>query len=176
MDGIVAANARMSEGYFDAVIQAAGIALGFMMAHPFDLGAGCLQRFLIGQVLTQRNFTPPHLVLPISVSMLMANERYWAILRDHFRPLMPRISWRPTDGGNVDVLTETRDFYSFFDATEFASLVYICVGRAIDVDLPEGLIQPIPESFQGGDILDNFDSPGAEASQLMLKTDAEYVG
>ena len=44
--------------------------------------------------------------------------------------------WKPTPGGNVEVLNDTGDFYRFFDATPHAEFLYACVAKTIEEDLP----------------------------------------
>lgn len=45
--------------------------------------------------------------------------------------------WEPTSKGNLRVLSDTRDFYRFFDATAHAKFFYRCVQTTIDEDLPK---------------------------------------
>ena len=52
------------------------------------------------------------------------------------RPRLPLIDWQPTDGGNVNVMNDTADFYWFFDATPHAEFLYACVKKTIEEDLP----------------------------------------
>ena len=42
----------------------------------------------------------------------------------------------PTEGGNIRVLSDTADFYRFFDATPHAEFLYACVRQTIEQDLP----------------------------------------
>lgn len=59
---------------------------------------------------------------------------YKYVLESYSRPLLPRIQWRPTIGGNVEVLDETADWYRYFDATAHAELLYQCVRASIESD------------------------------------------
>ena len=136
MQGMIAANARMREAEFDAVLQAAATAFGFVYIHPFQDGNGRLHRCLIHHVLAERKFTPPGLVFPVSPVMLDRIDTYRDTLRAHSSPLMNFIEWRPTPGRNVEVLKDTADLYRYFDCTEAAEFLYACVARAIDKDLP----------------------------------------
>jgi hypothetical protein len=136
MEGMIAANGRMREGEFDAVLQAAATAFGFVYIHPFEDGNGRLHRCLIHHVLAERKFTPPGLVFPVSPVMLDRIDTYRDTLRAHSAPLMDFIKWRPTPERNVTVLNDTADLYRYFDCTEAAEFLYACVERAIDKDLP----------------------------------------
>lgn len=136
MQGLIAANQRMSHGGLDAVLQAAATAFGFVYIHPFQDGNGRLHRCLIHHVLAERKFTPPGMIFPVSSVMLDRIESYRETLRAHSAPLMDYIDWRPTPAHNVEVRNDTIDLYRYFDCTEAAEFLYGCVERAIDDDLP----------------------------------------
>jgi hypothetical protein len=137
MQGLVAANQRMTEVALDSVLQAAATAFGFVYIHPFQDGNGRLHRCLIHHVLAERKFTPHGMVFPVSPVMLDEIDTYRNTLRAHSGLLMNFIEWRPTPERNVEVLNDTADLYRFFDCTEAAEFLYACVARAIDKDLPQ---------------------------------------
>jgi Fic family protein len=80
-EGLLAANARMGTGEINPALQAAAIAFGFVMMHPFEDGNGRLHRFLVRHVLAERRFSPPGLVLPVSSVLLDEIGNYGEILR-----------------------------------------------------------------------------------------------
>ncbi len=49
---------------------------------------------------------------------------------------MPLIEWEPTPEFNVRVLSDTGDFYRYFDATPHAEFLFGCVQKTIEEDLP----------------------------------------
>lgn len=130
-------NTRLRATAVDAVIHAAAIAFGFVYVHPLEDGNGRLHRCLIHHVLSERGFAPPGMVFPVSSVMLDRIADYRAVLQAHSGPLMPFIDWRPTPQRNVEVLNDTGDLYSYFDATGAAEFLYACVQRTIDSDLPK---------------------------------------
>jgi hypothetical protein len=71
-----------------------------------------------------------------SVVILDRIDDYRRTLESYSGRLLLLIKWESTDKGNVRVLNETADYYRFFDATPQAELLYECVARAIDTDLP----------------------------------------
>ncbi|GAB0115567.1 Fic family protein [Acidisoma sp. C75] len=151
MDGMIAANARMTSGGLDPVLQAAAIAYGFVTAHPFEDGNGRLHRFLIHHVLAERGFSPPGILFPVSTAILAEIDTYASLLRERSAPLMDHIDWRPTAAGNVEVLNDTRDLYALFDVTDFAEFLYACVARTVEQDLPReiGEIEAYDRARQG---------------------------
>lgn len=127
---------RMVAPELDPVVAAAVLAFGFVYIHPFEDGNGRLHRFLIHHVLAARGFNPQGIVFPVSAVILDRIEDYRRTLESYSQRLLPLIRWTATEGGNVEVLNETVDFYRFFDATPHAEFLFSCVARTIDVDLP----------------------------------------
>ncbi len=136
MAGLLEANDRMRADEVDAVLKAAATAFGFVLIHPFQDGNGRMHRCLIHHVLTERKFTPPGMVFPVSSVMLDRIDDYRSTLQRHSGPLMPFIEWRPTPERNVEVLNATADLYRYFDCTEQAEFLYECVSRTVEQDLP----------------------------------------
>lgn len=136
MDGMIAFDQRAG-GTLDAVLEAASLAFGFVYVHPYEDGNGRLHRYLIHHVLARRGFAPPGVVFPVSAAILARISDYRTSLEDYACRLLPAVSWEPTGAGNVRVLSDTGDFYRFFDATKQAEFLYGCVRRTIEVDLPE---------------------------------------
>ena len=58
LDGLLAANERMTASAIDPVLQATATAFGFVYIHPYQDGNGRLHRCLIHHVLAEREFTP----------------------------------------------------------------------------------------------------------------------
>ena len=120
----------------DAVIAAAVLAFGFVYVHPFVDGNGRLHRYLIHHVLSGRGFNPAGVVFPISSAILENIYAYRGVLEDYSKRLLPVIEWVATPDGNVEVRSDTGNFYRFFDATPHAEFLYECVRKTIDEDLP----------------------------------------
>jgi len=135
MDGMVAFDRGASQK-MDAVLAAAVLAFGFIYIHPFEDGNGRIHRYLIHHVLAQKSINPPGMVFPVSAAILEQIDEYRRILEDYSQRLLPVIEWKPTQDGNVHVLSSTADFYRFFDATPHAEFLYACVQKTIEEDLP----------------------------------------
>jgi hypothetical protein len=135
VNGMVAFDRGAAQS-IDPVIAAAVLAFGFVYIHPFVDGNGRIHRYLIHHVLAERGFSPTGIVFPISAAILERINEYRASLEDYSRRLLPVIDWQATDGGNVNVKSDTADFYRFFDATPHAEFLYACVKKTIEEDLP----------------------------------------
>ncbi|WOH53893.1 Fic family protein [Bradyrhizobium sp. sBnM-33] len=135
IEGLVAFDRKAAQE-LDAVLAAAILAFGFVYIHPFMDGNGRLHRYLINHVLAERGFNPPGMAFPVSAAILDRIDDYRLTLESYSVRLLPFIKWEPTDKRNVRVLNETADYYRFFDATPHAELLYECVAKTIDSDLP----------------------------------------
>jgi len=105
--------------------------------HPFEDGNGRIHRYLIHHVLAARGFTPPGIIFPVSATILDRIDAYRQVLEVYSSSVLPLVEWRPTDGGNLEVLNDTADFYRYFDATPQAEFLFACVRKTIEEDIPE---------------------------------------
>jgi hypothetical protein len=135
VSGMVAFDREFAQE-LDAVIAAAVLAFGFVYVHPFEDGNGRIHRYLIHHVLAERGFNPPGVVFPVSAAILDQIDEYRIFLEDYSRRLLRVIEWQSTPRGNVNVTSDTGDFYRFFDATKQAEFLYACVHRTVEQDLP----------------------------------------
>lgn len=135
IDGMIAFD-RVAARSIDAVLAAAVLAFGFVYIHPFVDGNGRLHRYLIHHVLAGRGFNPAGVVFPVSSVILENINAYRTVLEDYSKRLLPVIEWDATPEGNVEVRSDTGDFYRYFDATPHAEFLYECVRKTIDEDLP----------------------------------------
>lgn len=139
IEAMIDANKKLTEGSLDPILHAVAIAFGFVYIHPLEDGNGRLHRYLLHHVLSERNFSPPGFVFPISSSLLKSIDIYREILQKHTQPLMDFIEWKTTIKKNIKVLNQTRDLYSYFDCTEACEFIYSCVRETIKKDLPQEL-------------------------------------
>jgi Fic family protein len=135
MAGLIAFD-HTAENDLDPVIAAAVLAFGFVYIHPFEDGNGRIHRYLMHHVLARRGFNPAGLHFPVSSAILDRITEYKGVLESYSRRLLPCIQWEATQKGNVKVLSDTADFYRFFDATPHAEFLYECVRQTIEQDLP----------------------------------------
>jgi hypothetical protein len=168
MDGLVDANDRMSEAGMDPVLQAAATAFGFVYVHPLQDGNGRLHRCLIHHVLTERKFTPPGMVFPVSSVMLDRIDSYRTTLQADTGPLMPFIEWRPTPDRNAEVLNDTADLYRYFDYTAAGEFLYACVQRTVEHDLPREIEYLRRHDDALRRIMDTVELPDRLAENLIM--------
>jgi Fic family protein len=135
--GICEFDERAPPRGLDPVIAAASIGFGFVYVHPFEDGNGRLHRWLFHHVLAQARYNPPGVTFPISSAIERRIEAYKAVLESYSSQMLPLIDWRATPDGNIEVLSETADYYRYFDATAHAEFLYACVAQTVEQDLPD---------------------------------------
>ncbi len=137
LSGLIETSELLDLSDFDAVLQAAIIAFGFVFIHPFDDGNGRIHRYLFHHVLAEKGFVPKGMVFPVSAVMLERIEEYRQTLERFSKPRLELIAWRPTAKNNVEVLNETLDLYRYFDATAQAEFFFACVEETVTCILPD---------------------------------------
>jgi len=136
IDGLLSTNRILIEKDFDAVLAAAVISFGFVFIHPLADGNGRIHRYLIHHILARKRFTSQGIIFSVSASMLNYINDYRTTLELYSSPLLDIIEWQPTSKNNVDILNDTRDYYSYFDATKQAEFLFDCVQDTIENIIP----------------------------------------
>jgi hypothetical protein len=137
IDGLIATYKKLEEAKFDPVLAAATIAFGFVFIHPYADGNGRIHRYLIHHILSKMKFAHQGIIFPVSASILNHIEDYRKVLESYSHPLLDFIKWKKTKSNNVEVLSDTIDFYRYFDATQQAEFLYDCVNDTIENIIPE---------------------------------------
>lgn len=133
MDGLLRHMRRVESGV-PPVVQAATVAFGFVLIHPFEDGNGRLHRFLIHQILSRSGFTPNGLILPVSAHMLTHMRDYDECLESFSRQIMRAVDYHMDDDGRISVQNDLQDAYRYFDATRFAEYLFESVEQTIHFD------------------------------------------
>lgn len=126
----------LNEG-IDAVLAAAMIAFGFVFIHPFEDGNGRIHRYLFHHILSKKQFAQQGIIFPVSSSILDHINDYTKVLEAYSLPLLEFIDWNETKDHNVEVINETIDYYSYYDATQQAEFLYDCVNDTIQNIIPK---------------------------------------
>ena len=136
MTSLLQTNQMLLKSDLDAVLSAAVIAFGFVFIHPFEDGNGRLHRYLIHHILSKKQFSKQGMIFPVSASILDHIVDYRKVLEAYSLPLLDYIEWRETKDHNVEVLNDTLDYYTYFDATKQAEFMYDCVMDTIENIIP----------------------------------------
>jgi len=125
----------MQEGA-DPILAAATASFGFVNIHPFEDGNGRISRFMIHHVLKRMKYGPEDGIFPVSAPIYRQMPAYHAALDSWSRPMMEMTDYQLDPDGIMTVTSDTRAYYSYYDATKFAEFIYGCVKQTVDLDLP----------------------------------------
>jgi hypothetical protein len=136
LEGWVKTYQLLKEQGIDPVLLATSLAFGWAFIHPFSDGNGRIQRYVIQYILEQFDFMPKGLIFPISLVILNRMEEYVQAVQSYSLSYLHLISWHPTHQRDIEVTNETKDLYSYFDATIQAEFLYDCVQEIIEAIIP----------------------------------------
>lgn len=137
MDGLLDTSTLLENSHFHPVLSAAKIAFGFVFIHPFEDGNGRIHRYLIHHLLAKMKFTPQGIIFPVSSAILEQIDDYRKVLETYSQPLLDFIKWKKTPDNNIEVLSDTADYYRYFDATSQAEFLFECVESTINNIIPQ---------------------------------------
>jgi len=167
LEGLIATYVKMENSDFDAVLAAAMIAFGFVFIHPFEDGNGRIHRYLIHHILAEKNFAQQGMIFPVSASILDRIDDYRKVMESYSHPLLDFIEWKPTPDHNVEILNETTDYYSYFDATGQAEFLYDCVEDTIKNIIPREVDYLLKYDEMKWYLDDNFEMPDKTVALLI---------
>lgn len=137
INGWLESNQLLEQADIDAVLAASMVAFGFVFIHPYEDGNGRIHRFLIHHILSRKGFSRQGMIFPVSASMLNSINDYRKVLESYSHPVMEFIDWKETSDHNIEVLSESIDYYRYYDATKQAEFLYECVEDTIRNIIPE---------------------------------------
>ncbi|WP_281547061.1 Fic family protein [Pseudoalteromonas sp. PAR1] len=128
----------MIDNNIPPLIHATVISFGEVYIHPMDDGNGRIHRYLIHDVMKQRE--PEHnFIIPISASILKNQQKYDKTLDSISKPLMAMLDWElDGDNDNKVIINNDIDYmYRYPDFTEHVCFVYEMMESAISTELIE---------------------------------------
>jgi hypothetical protein len=147
MNGLLQSAALLIESQYNPVLTAATIAFGFVFIHPFVDGNGRLHRYLIHHL--QRILD------------------YQLLLEKHSHSILPFIEWKRTKENNVEVISDTADYYKYYDATRQSIFLFECIYDTIDNIIPKE-IKYLQQYDEFKNYLDNeFELPDKHVALLV---------
>jgi hypothetical protein len=137
LNGLVKTDYKLEKSGFNAVLIATMIAFGFVFIHPFVDGNGRIHRYLIHHILAKMKFTPQGMIFPVSAAILERIDDYRKVLESYSHQLLDFIEWKTTQDHNIEVLSNTADYYKYYDATLQAEFLFDCIDYTIRTIIPE---------------------------------------
>ncbi|MDH3326133.1 MAG: Fic family protein [Gammaproteobacteria bacterium] len=137
MQGLLDTHDRlMMDGELPSLMHAALISFGLVYIHPLNDGNGRTHRYLIHDVMKQRE--PKHkFIIPISAAILKNQIKYDSVLESISRPIMAMLDWELDHGNdNRAIIHNDIDYmYRYPDYTAHVIFTYDMMNAAIANDL-----------------------------------------
>jgi len=137
LDGLMETNSKLEKSEFHPVLTATIIAFGFVFIHPFVDGNGRVHRYLIHHILAKMKFTPQGIIFPVSAAILERIDDYRKVLESYSYPLLDFIEWKTAQDHNVKVLSDSAEYYKYYDATPQAEFLFDCIDYTYRTIIPE---------------------------------------
>lgn len=139
VEAIMAAFLRVLERWIgaegaDPVVVAAVMSFAFVFIHPFDDGNGRIHRYLMHYILSRTGFTPREFLFPVSAVLLRKPMEYDKMLETFSRRVMSRLDYEIDDGGEIEVLNDSVDFYRYIDFTPIVEKFERVIGETIETE------------------------------------------
>jgi hypothetical protein len=128
----------MIDAKIPSLIHATLISFGEVYIHPLIDGNGRTHRYLIHDVMKQRE--PEHkFIIPISAAILKNQTKYDQVLESISRPIMAMLDWElDSENNNKVIIKNDIDFmYRYPDYTDHVVFVYDMMNSAIAGELIE---------------------------------------
>jgi hypothetical protein len=139
MQGLLRTHEKlMIDASVPALIHATAISFGEVYIHPLDDGNGRIHRYLIHDVMKQRE--PEHkFIIPISAAILKNQNQYDTVLETISRPILAMLDWElDSENDNKMIVHNDIDYmYRYPDYTEHVKFVYDMMNKAISNELVE---------------------------------------
>lgn len=140
MQGLLAMHEKlMLDGQVPALVHAAIVSFAEAYIRPFNDGNGRLHRYLIHDVLRQRE--PGHaFIIPISAAILKNRSEYIKVLESVSGPLMAMLDYHFDDKNCLTINNNIDHMYRFPEFTDHVVFVYEMMTAAISEDLIQELL------------------------------------
>lgn len=139
MDGLFSTHERlMLDANLPSLMHATVISFGEVYIHPLVDGNGRTHRYLIHDVMKQRE--PSHeFIIPISAAILKNSQEYDRVLETISRPIMSMLDYElDSENDNQAIIHNDIDYmYRYPDYTEHVVFVYSMMDAAISTELVE---------------------------------------
>ncbi|MCC5453292.1 Fic family protein [Rheinheimera sp. UJ51] len=137
MAGLLATHENlMLDRSMPALIHACIISFGEVYIHPFIDGNGRLHRYLIHDVMKQRE-AKHKFIIPVSAAILRNPEKYDQVLESISRPILSMLDYSFSDDSKIVINNDIEYMYRYPDFTEHVKFVYDMMETAVSSELIE---------------------------------------
>lgn len=129
----------MLDNKIPSLIHAAIVSFAEVYLHPFEDGNGRIHRYLIHDVMRQRE--PDHqFIIPISAAILKNEKEYDAVLESISTPLMAMLDYHFDADKKVVINNDIDYMYRYPDFTDHVVFVYEMMNTAISEELLQEIV------------------------------------
>ncbi|MDX3775150.1 Fic family protein [Chromatiaceae bacterium AAb-1] len=118
------------------LIHASIISFGEVYIHPFEDGNGRLHRYLIHDVMKQRE-SKHKFIIPVSAAILKHSSRYDEVLESISKPLLAMLDYEFNEQSQLIVNNDIDYMYRYPDFTEHVKFIYEMMNSAVSSELME---------------------------------------
>lgn len=137
MQGLLATHENlMLDQNMPPLIHASIISFGEVYIHPFEDGNGRLHRYLIHDVMKQRE-SKHKFIIPVSAAILKHTARYDEVLESISKPLLAMLDYEFNEQSQIVVHNDIDYMYRYPDFTEHVKFIYEMMDSAVSSDLIE---------------------------------------
>jgi DNA-directed RNA polymerase subunit F len=140
MEGLLDTNDKlMADNLVPSLIHATIISFGEVYIHPMVDGNGRIHRYLIHDIMKQREPMQHEFIIPISASILKNQDKYDKVLDSISKPLMAILDYELDEEKNnkIVIKNDIEYMYRYPDYTEHALFIYEMMQCAISNELIE---------------------------------------
>ncbi|WP_420554789.1 Fic family protein [Neptuniibacter marinus] len=169
MDGLFATHEKlMLDASLPSLMHATVISFGEVYIHPLVDGNGRTHRYLIHDVMKQRELRH-EFIIPISAAILKNSIEYDRVLETISRPIMSMLDYElDADNDNQAIIHNDIDYmYRYPDYTEHVVFVYDMMNAAISTELVEEICLLLVFDKIKGAINDRSDVPNDKLDTIV---------
>jgi len=167
MAGLLATHENlMLDRSMPSLIHASIISFGEVYIHPFIDGNGRLHRYLIHDVMKQRE-TKHKFIIPVSAAILRNTQKYDEVLESISRPILSMIDYSFSDESQIVINNDIDYMYRYPDFTEHVKFIYEMMETAVSSELIEEICLIICFDTLKEYINSSFDIPNKNIDLLV---------
>lgn len=167
MAGLLATHENlMLDRSMPSLIHASIISFGEVYIHPLIDGNGRLHRYLIHDVMKQRE-TKHKFIIPVSAAILRNTQKYDQVLESISRPILSMIDYSFSDESQIVINNDIDYMYRYPDFTEHVKFIYEMMETAVSSELIEEICLIICFDTLKEHINTSFDIPNKNIDLLV---------
>lgn len=140
MDGLVDCHRRMrTDAALPPIVHAACIGFPTVYIHPFADGNGRAHRFLLHNILAQREYLPPNTVFPLSAWLLRNRKSCTGSMTRTCNGILDMAQLHWEDDSSLKVVNDIAPHFRYMDLTQETASLYRFIRATVHDELEPGI-------------------------------------